>query len=77
MGNDFNTSDTTGGNEEIDINEAALGPKSITNDEGTVQERSMYEMINAETRDKGNTAVGRGVPYGIRIARTPRGGMLD
>ena len=55
-----------------DIEELALAPKRTLTEEGTVEERSVQELIEADKYVKSTTAI-EAVPWGMRIARTRPG----
>jgi hypothetical protein len=74
MGNNFEMDETTSNGEPTDdVVAAASTPKSMTNDEGTVVERSVKELIDAKEYEANNNANLNSAPWGIRVARTPRG----
>lgn len=50
-----------------DIVEAAKAPKRVTGDEGTVEERSVEEMIEADRYEKAQDATSP--PFGMRMAK--------
>lgn len=50
-----------------DIVDAALGPKRITGDEGTVEERGIDEVIKADKYNESKQATKP--PYGMRCAK--------
>lgn len=50
-----------------DISELAKSPKRITGDEGTVEERSIDELIKADKYQQSQQATKP--PYGLRIGR--------
>lgn len=49
-----------------DINELATAPKRVTGDEGTVEERPIKEVIEADRY--GNSKEVTKPPYGLRIS---------
>lgn len=51
-----------------DIADLGKTPKRVTGDEGTVEERSVKELIEADRYACSKTGAA-GVPYGLRIAR--------
>lgn len=52
----------------------ATSPQRVRNDEGTVEERPLPQVIEMDRYLKSQDATDGGVPYGLRIARTtPRG----
>lgn len=53
--------------ESEDISNAAKGPKRVTGDEGTVEERPISELIEADRYEEQKEVTG--VPFGMRIAR--------
>lgn len=50
-----------------EIADHAKSPQRVTTDEGTVQERSVKELIEADRYTKSSDATV--VPFGLRIAR--------
>ena len=50
-----------------EVTDAAKNPKRVTGDEGTVEERTVQELIDADRFACAKTATG--VPYGMRVAR--------
>lgn len=60
--------------ETIDVISAANGPKSMRTAEGSVEERSIDELIAADRYAAAKAAADR-VPWGIRIARTQPAGI--
>lgn len=68
------SADTTPEDPSIDIIEMANAPTRTRTVEGTVEERSLTELIKADqyTQSKDNAGT---VPWGIRLARTRPGGM--
>lgn len=57
--------------EESDIEALAKTPRKTVTDEGTIVERSVQELLDA---DRGNKAKGANVvPWGLRVARTQPG----
>ena len=77
MANDFDMDDASGDTTDL-INVEALTtqPKSMSGDEGSVVERSMYEVVLGENRSTGNTVVSGGPPYGIRFIKTVKDGTV-
>jgi hypothetical protein len=55
-----------------DIETHANAPKRVRTEEGTVEERSVDELIKADRYAREGTA--NTVPYGIRVARVRPGG---
>lgn len=51
-----------------EVADAAKTPKRVTGDEGTVEERSVQELIDADRFACAKEAA-TAVPYGLRIAR--------
>lgn len=60
---------------EIDITNLANSPKRTRTEEGTVEERSIDELIKADQYIKGNAAATT-VPWGIRMARVKPGSSI-
>lgn len=60
----------------IDVDALANAPKRTTTDEGTVEERSVDELVKADQYNQTATAAAS-VPWGIRIARTRPGGTVN
>lgn len=60
-----------------DIVELATAPKRTTTEEGTVEERSIREQIEADQYTSDKAAKALGVPWGMRIARSKTGSPLD
>lgn len=52
-----------------DIENLAETPKRVRTEEGTVEERSVQELIDADRYTNQKTAV-NAVPWGLRIARS-------
>lgn len=50
-----------------EIEQRALGPKRITGDEGTVEERPIQELIDADRYKASREATS--APFGIRFGR--------
>lgn len=61
---------------DIDIEEAAAAPKRERTDEGSVEERSIPDLIKAKQFVESETALVR-PPWGIRLARTKPGGTVQ
>jgi len=55
--------------EDSDIEALGQTPKRVRTEEGTVEERSVQELIDADRYAKTKTAVDA-VPWGMRIARS-------
>ena len=53
--------------ESSDIEDNAKGPSRMTTEEGSVQEKSVDELIKADNHTK--AAAATAVPYGLRLAR--------
>jgi hypothetical protein len=68
------TADTTPPEPSIDIVALAAAPIRTRTVEGTVEERSVDELIKADQYTTGKTN-GDAVPWGLRFARTKPGGM--
>lgn len=51
-----------------ELTTAAQNPKRVTGDEGTVEERAIKDLIDADRYACAKDAAA-GVPYGLRIAR--------
>lgn len=66
---------TTPAATEIDIIAAASGPKRMRTDEGSVEERSISDLLLAN-KAGALAAVQDTVPWGIRIARGKPGGTV-
>jgi len=60
---------------QADIDALALSPKRARTDEGSVEERSVDDLIKAQQASA--SAVPEYVPWGIRIARHRSGGTVD
>lgn len=60
--------------EETNIEEQALAPKRVRTDEGTVEERPISELIEADRYNK--AAAATAVPWGLKIARVKPGGTV-
>lgn len=60
--------------EPEDIEAKAQEPKRLRNDEGSVEERSVEELIQADVYAK--NAAASSVPWGMSIARTKPGGTV-
>lgn len=73
MGNSFSTTDSSSSSSStsIDVTGAAANPKRVRTEEGTVEERSIGELIEADRYGKSNPDR---VPWGMRIAiNKPKG----
>lgn len=57
------------------IEELALAPKRVRTDEGSLEERSVDELIKADRYNQTASAQ-TAVPYGMRIARTKPPGTV-
>jgi hypothetical protein len=57
-----------------DIETQAQTPKQLRNDEGSVEERSIDELIKADVYAR--NAAATSVPWGMSIARTKPGGTV-
>ena len=55
--------------EDEALEQLALGPKRVTTDEGTVEERPIREVLEAIDHIR-HQAAPTAVPWGLRIART-------
>lgn len=73
MGITVTVTEATGDSGTIDLISAANSPKSMSNDEGSVTERSVEELIAAKKFDLVNNEANQRAPFGIQICRTPRG----
>ena len=72
MANNFSMTPAVGSSGTIDFTAAALSPKRTRTDEGTVEERSISELIAAqEYIDKQNAPTA--VPWGMKLARVKPG----
>lgn len=72
MANSFTMTPASGTSGTIDLVAAALSPKRTRTEEGTVEERSINELIKAQDYiDRQNAP--SAVPWGIRVARTKPG----
>jgi hypothetical protein len=71
---DFEMDVSTAPSTTTDLTTIVNSPKSMTNDEGTVTERDIKEVIEAVNFTTANTAAQNKAPWGMRIARTIRGG---
>lgn len=60
---------------ELDLLTLASAPKRVRTEEGTVEERSVDELIKADQYLKSQEALDA-VPWGIRVARTKPGGTV-
>jgi len=58
-----------------EIDDSAKSPKRVRTDEGTVEEKSVQELIDADRYNKATSAVDA-VPWGLRIARGKPGGTV-
>jgi len=59
--------------DDADFEEKADSPKRVTTDEGTVEERSIDELIKADKYTNARS-VGNGPLHGIRVSRCKPGG---
>jgi hypothetical protein len=75
MANNFTTTVATGDPTDIDIVDRAAEPKRTRTEEGTVEERTMHELIAAD-RYQGSKDAADTVPWGMKIARTKPGDTL-
>jgi len=57
-----------------DINELAQAPKKTTGDDGSIEERPIGEVIEADRYTAGKQATSSGPPYGMRIGRLKKPG---
>jgi hypothetical protein len=60
---------------QSDIEDAGKAPKRVTTDEGTVEERSVSELIKADQYAKANQA-GDNPLHGLRVSRFKPGGAV-
>lgn len=60
--------------EDSDFEEKADSPRRVTTDEGTVEERSVDELIKADRYNKARRSSTQGPPHGITISRFKPGG---
>jgi len=61
---------------EIDVEAAAADPKRMRTMEGSVEERSINDLIAAKNYVATETAVTGGVPWGLRLARLKPNGTV-
>lgn len=66
-------SSTSSSSATIDVVDHVNNPKRVRTEEGSVQERSVDELIKADRYDNAKKA--SSVPWGMRIARTQPGGF--
>ena len=59
---------------DSDFEEKADSPRRVTTDEGTVEERSIDELIKADKHTQSRAAGDNGPPHGLRISRFKPGG---
>lgn len=64
--------ESSASSEDIDIVSAANNPLRMRTDEGSIEERSIDELIKADRYNKSSDA--SKVPWGMRIARSQPGG---
>lgn len=57
-----------------EIEEAAQAPKKTAGDEGSIEERSIDELIQADRYEQAKQAGANGPPYGMRKARFKKPG---
>lgn len=62
---------------EIDIIGAANSPAQMTGDEGTVRERPISELIEADRYQAAKNAQTGGAPFGMRVSRIRPGGTVE
>ena len=60
---------------DAEIVERVLAPKRASNDEGTVEERDVAELFEAQERLQKGTAAGA-VPWGLTYARARPAGTV-
>lgn len=60
---------------QTDIEDAGKDPKRVRTEEGTVEERSVQELIDADRYGQ-TKAAADAVPWGLRIARVKPGGTV-
>ena len=65
----------TTGTTNTDIVSASQNPKRVRTDEGSVEERSIKEMIDADRYDAASSVTG--VPWGLKMARVKPGGSIS
>ena len=61
--------------EDSDIEDAGKAPRRVRTDEGTVEEKSVQELIDADRYGQDRKASAK-VPWGMRVARTRPGGTV-
>jgi hypothetical protein len=62
--------------EDSDFEDKANSPRKVTTDEGTVEERTVEELIKAERHTANRSSSQQVVPFGMSIARTKPGGTV-
>lgn len=60
---------------DSEISDAAKNPKRVTTDEGTVEERSVSELIEAQKHANANTGIDSPL-HGLRISRFKPNGTV-
>lgn len=62
--------------EDQEFKDKAESPKKVRTEEGTVEERSIDELIKSERHTDNRSSAQRQVPFGMSIARTKPGGTV-
>lgn len=75
MPTEIDVADATSGGVEFDLAAAMLSPKRMRTDEGTVEERTIHELVTGDRYIAAKAATR--APWGMRIARARPMGTVD